>query len=65
MKHPFSRLLDNYKEWGRALCSDKEKSSRDILWNLKKKKKEKANYRIAYRVYIKCLCLFKKSNAQS
>lgn len=33
MKHPFNRTVDNYKEWGRTLCADKEKSPSDIMSN--------------------------------
>lgn len=41
MKHPFNRILDNYKEWGSALYADKEKSPGDILSDYKRREKKR------------------------
>jgi hypothetical protein len=41
MKHQFKRILDNYKEWDRALFAGTEKSQRHLQQNFQKEEKRK------------------------
>lgn len=39
MKHPFNRILDNYKEGSIALYADEEKIPERYIFKLEKRKK--------------------------